>query len=78
MFRLKKWEIALLFAVLLTLMLAPVLGATPCYAWWGTVYPELTPDAAAQSVSTAEAGGVILRFRTLEWLDAALRALGLA
>ena len=69
MYRLKKWELALLCAVLLTLALPPLLGATPCYAWWGTVYPELTPDAAAQRVSTAEAGGVVLRFRTLEWLE---------
>ena len=78
MYGLKKWELALLCAVLLTLALTPLLGATPCYAWWGAVYPELTPDAAAQRVSTAEAGGVVLRFRTLEWLDAALRALGIS
>lgn len=69
MYHLKKWEIALLCAVLLTALLTPVLGATPGCAWWGAVYPELTPDAAVQRVSTAETGGVILRLRTLEWLD---------
>ena len=58
MYHLKKWEIALLCALILTLLLTPVLGATPGCAWWGAVYPELTPDAAAQRVSTAEAGGV--------------------
>ena len=66
---LKKWEIALLCAVLLTLLLTPVLGATPGCAWWGAVYPELTPSAAVQRVSTAETGGVVLRLRALEWLD---------
>ncbi len=69
MFKLKKWEIALLCALILTLLLTPVLGAPGC-AWWGTVYPELTQGSAAQSVSTADSGGVVLRFRTLEWLDA--------
>ena len=48
MFKLKKWEIALLCALILTLLLTPVLGAPGC-AWWGPVYPELTQEAAAQS-----------------------------
>ena len=69
MYHLKKWEIALLCAVLLAALLTPVLGAAPGCAWWGAVYPELTPDAAVQRVSTAEPGGVVLRFRALEWLD---------
>lgn len=69
MYHLKKWEIALLCAVLLAALLTPVLGAAPGCAWWGAVYPELTPDAAVQRVSTAETGGVVLRFRALEWLD---------
>ena len=69
MFKLKKWEIALICALILTLLLTPLLGATPGCAWWGTVYPELTLSAAAQSVSAADSGGVELRFRALEWLD---------
>lgn len=73
MYGLKKWEIALIGAVLATLLL----GNAPGRAWWGAVYPELTPDMSARSVSTA-AAGVELRFRTLEWLAAALDALGLS
>ena len=69
---LKKWELALIGAVILTLLL----GSEPGWAWWGAVFPELTPDMSAQSVSAAGAGGVELRFRTLEWLQSALRALG--
>ncbi len=69
MYHLKKWEIALLCAVLLAALLTPVLGAAPGCAWWGAVYPELTPAAAVQRVSTAETGGVVLRLRMLEWLD---------
>ena len=65
----RKWEIALLCAVAVTLLWSLLRGRTPCCAWWGAVYPELTPDAAVQRVSTAETGGVVLRFRALEWLD---------
>ena len=74
MFGFKKWEVALIGAVVLTLLL----GAAPGCAWWGAVYPELTPDMSARTVSTAAAGGVELRLRTLEWLRAALEALGAA
>ena len=75
MFKLKKWEIALICALILTILLTPVLGAAPGCAWWGTVYPELTEEAAAQSVSASDSGGVVLRFRTLEWLDECLELL---
>ena len=71
--RLKKWELALICAVAVTLLL----GATPGDAWWGAVYPELTPPGGVQTVSTARAGeGVVLRLRSLEWLGDALHALG--
>ena len=70
---LKKWEVALILAVAITLLL----GAVPGCAWWGAVYPELTPDMSARSVA-AMGGGVELRFRTLEWLETALRALGVS
>ena len=76
MFGLKKWEVALIGAVALTLLL----GAVPGCAWWGAVYPELTPAAGVQSVSTAAAGGaaVELRLRSVEWLEGVLRTLGLS
>ena len=72
--RLKKWELALACAVIAALLW----GATPCYAWWGAVYPELTPaESGAQTVAAAGAEGVVLRFRLLEWLEACFAALGL-
>ena len=76
MYGLKKWEIALACALLCALLLGPVLGDAPCYAWWGVVYPELTPGGGMQSAAAAP-GGVQLRLHTLEWLGFALRALGL-
>ena len=77
--RLQKWEIALLSAVAVTLLFGAALGRTPCLGWWGAIYPELSPGAGeTQTVMRAAAGGgVELRFRALEWLDAALRALGI-
>lgn len=75
--RLKKWEIALICAVAVTALWSCALGRTDCRAWWGTIYPELTP--AAPCVQTAAgADGVALRWRLLEWLGAALKALKLA
>ena len=71
---LKKWEIARVCAVAVSLLWGCALGRTPCCAWWGAIYPELTPEAG--SVETAAgAGGVVLRFQLLEWLEAALRSL---
>ena len=76
--RLRKWEIALLCAVAVALGWSLVLGRTPCAAWWGTIYPELTPaDGSAQTLAVAGAEGVELRFRLLEWVAACLRALHL-
>ena len=74
--RLKKWEIALICAVAVTALWSCVLGRTDCCAWWGTIYPELTP-AAPYAQAAAGADGVVLRWRVLEWLDACLAALGL-
>ncbi len=71
--RLKKWEIALICAVAVTYLWYALPSGTAC-AWWGAVYPEFSPDAGLQAVSAA-AGGVELRFRLLEWLDACLKAL---
>ncbi len=74
----RKWEIALLCAVTVTLLWSLVLGQTPCGAWWGVVYPEFTPaGGSAQTLAVPGAPGVALRFRLLEWAEACLRALGL-
>ena len=51
--RLKKWEIALACAVGVTLVWGLVLGQTPCFGWWGAVYPEL---AAGDGVQETLAG----------------------
>ena len=76
--RMRKWEIALACSVAVTLLWSLAFGPTPCSAWWGTVYPELTPpDGSAQAVAAAGAEGVVLRFRLLEWLEGLLCALGI-
>ena len=72
----EKWEIALACAVGVTLLWGLVLGDTPCLGWWGTVYPELSPEAGSAQAVSAAAGGVVLRFRILEWLISGLRTLG--
>lgn len=75
---LRKWEIALICALAVTLLWGAALGRTPCFAWWGTVYPELTPaDGGAYAAAASGAEGVVLRSRLLEWLNACLRALGI-
>ena len=74
---LKKWEIALISAVVVT-MLWGLLGRTPCLAWWGSIYPELAPpNGSVQTVSAMDGETVVLRLRLLEWLEACLRALGI-
>ena len=76
--KLKKWEIALVCAAAVTLLWGFAVGRTPCYGWWGTVYPELvSADGGLQTVAAVGTEGVVLRFRVLEWLDAWLAALGL-
>ena len=75
--KLKKWEIALACAVAVTLLWGFAVGRTPCYGWWGTIYPELADAGGSVQTAAAGAQGVELRFRALEWLTAALAALGL-
>ena len=74
----RKWEIALICAVAVTLLWGAALGRTPCLGWWGTIYPELTPaDGSVQTAAQPGGETVVLRLRALEWLRACLRALGL-
>ena len=72
--RLKKWEIALICAAAVTLLWGFAVGQTPCYGWWGTIYPELADAGGSAEAAAAGAQGVALRFRLLEWLEAALTA----
>lgn len=70
--KLKKWEIAMMFSIVITLLFGLFVGEVQCCAWWGTVYPELTPSGSAAAVSAAAASaqeGVEIRFRLLEWLQ---------
>lgn len=69
--RLKKWEIALLLALCITLGWGLIFGETSCCAWWGVIYPELTQGAGASAETFAAAGdtaGVTLRSHLWEWL----------
>ena len=76
-FHLKKWEIALVVSLCVTLGWGLLFGETECCAWWGTVYPELSAAGTCAPASAFHGGGetVILRFRVLEWLAALLAAL---
>lgn len=68
--KLKKWELAMLLSICFTLLFGLFFGETECCAWWGTVYPELTP-AGSTEVFSAQAGAAVpveIRFRLLEWL----------
>ena len=72
---LKKWEIALILALGITLCSGFLFGGTECCAWWGTMYPELTGAADAYLPASAVEGpaGVEIRFRIAEWIAALLR-----
>ena len=72
--RLKKWEIALAASVVVALCWGLVFGETRCCAWWGTIYPAVAEAGAGEvPVSAGGGGGVVLRFRVAEWLEALLR-----
>ena len=72
--KLKKWEMALALSLCITFCQAVAFPATPGCNWWGVVFPGLageTEPAAAQvwAGPEIEAGGVVLRFRILDWLS---------
>ena len=69
--KLEKWEIAMLLSIVITLLFGLFFGEVQCCAWWGAVYPELTPagSAAVSAAATASPGGYEIRFRALEWLQ---------
>jgi len=79
-FHLKKWEIALLASVGVTVLVGMVWGRTDCLAWWGTMYPELTGEAGGFSAAavTDGSGEVLLRFRCAAWFSMLLKWLGYA
>ena len=73
---LKKWELALVLALVFTLLYGVFWGGTECFAWWGTVYPELTGEAGAYVPASSGGGeGVVIRFRIAEWFAALLHRL---
>ena len=63
---LRRWEIALILSLSLTLSQSIVPH------WWGVVFPGLTPDQGQTAVAAARVGetdgGVELRFQLLDWL----------
>ena len=63
----RRWEIALLLSLTLTLSQSVVPH------WWGVVFPGLTPEQSAPAVAAAHVGetaisGVELRFQLLDGL----------
>jgi len=73
--RLKRWEAALMAALMITLCQGVALPETVGCNWWGVMFPGLTEDPPAAQAWNApglQAGGVELRFRLLDRL-AALR-----
>ena len=71
--RLKKWEIALLLALCVTLGWGLIFGGTECYAWWGVIYPDLAQGAGESAATFAAqgetAGGLVLRSQLWDWLQ---------
>ena len=70
--RLKKWEIALLLAVCISLGWGLIFGETDCCAWWGVIYPDLAQGAGESTATFAagnNAGGLVLRSQLWDWLQ---------
>ena len=71
--RLKKWEIALLLALCISLGWGLIFGETDCYAWWGVIYPDLAQGAGESAATFAAgsnaAGGPVLRSQLWDWLQ---------
>ena len=65
--KLKRWELALVLSLCLTLCQGFTLPSAHT-AWWGVVFPALGGGEAVQSVSAGLEGGVEVRFRLLDWL----------
>ena len=78
--RFKRWELALLLALCVTLCHGAAFTA-PGVAWWGVIFPGLSEPAYQERVETVkldggrESGGgeVEVRFRLLEWLEGIFR-----
>ena len=71
--RLKKWEMALALSLCITVFHGIALPETAGCNWWGVVFPGFTESETAAPVWSGpgiEAGGVVLRFRILDWLSA--------
>ena len=73
--RFKRWEIALILALCVTLCHGAVFTA-PGMAWWGVIFPGLSEPVYREDVETVkldggreDGGGVEVRFRLLEWLE---------
>lgn len=70
--RLKRWELALLLSLCVTLCHGAVSGA-PGMAWWGVIFPGLSEPVYRETVKLdgerEDGREVEVRFRLLEWLE---------
>lgn len=73
--RFKRWELALILALCVTLCHGAVFGAQGV-AWWGVIFPGLSEPVYRERVETVKLDGgredgreIEVRFRLLEWLE---------
>ena len=68
----KRWELALMLSVCITLLHGIAFGA-PGVAWWGVIFPGLTAEEPTEvetaKLAPAAGEGVQIRFRLLDWID---------
>ena len=66
--KLRRWELALVLSVCLSLFHGVSLGALQGASWWGVIFPGLTAEAVQTETGAFPGGGVEIRFRLLDWL----------
>lgn len=68
--RLRRWELALVFAVAAALLQGALFPETLTLNWWSVMFPGLgdTPDRWVQAARAGTGRGFELRWHLLDWL----------